>query len=60
MKITESDIEVIQFLHDRLENVYQENKHVDYLMRTREIIEKLKKWHIANVMFGNSESVNTK
>jgi len=48
--ITERDIEVIQFLHDRLENVYKENKNVDYLIRTREIIDKLKEVHLPNVI----------
>jgi len=48
--ITKSDIEVIQFLHDRLENVYKENRNVDYLMRTREIIDKLKEVHLPDVI----------
>ena len=47
--ITERDIEVIQFLHDRLENVYKENKNVDYLIRTREIISKLKEVRLPDV-----------
>jgi hypothetical protein len=53
--ITERDIEVIQFLHDRLENVYKENKNVDYLIRTREIISKLNEVPIPDVV--GTESV---
>ncbi len=33
------DIEVLQFLHDRLIHVHDENKNVDYLHDLRRIIE---------------------
>lgn len=54
--ITKSDIEVIQFLHDRLENVYKENRNVDYLMRTREIIDKLKEVHLPDVIVSKNSA----
>ena len=36
--MTEKDIEVLEFLYNRLVNVYNENKNLDYMLRFKEII----------------------
>ena len=40
--MTEKDIKVLEFLYNRLVNVYNENKNYDYMLRFNEIISKLK------------------
>lgn len=41
MKIKRTDIEPVQFLHDRLIDVHSENYNVDYLLNARRTIAKL-------------------
>ena len=39
-----SDIEHLQWLHDRIVNVYGENKNVDFLIRFRTIINDVERF----------------
>jgi len=39
--ITKEDIEHLKFIHNRLIKVHAENKHYDYMVRMRDIIEKM-------------------
>jgi hypothetical protein len=36
-----SDREVLQFIHDRLINVYKENESIDYVIALRRIIDSM-------------------
>ena len=36
-----TDKEHLQWIHDRIVNVYRENENVDFLIKMREIIENL-------------------
>ena len=42
--------EHLQWLHDRIVNVYGESENVDFLIRFREIIKDIKKTKITNEM----------
>jgi len=50
---TDEDISAIEFIHDRLADVYKENLNLDYMIRAREVASKMydlltkeKKWTI--------------
>lgn len=40
--IDKKDIEHLEWLHERLVNIHGENKHYDYMLKFKEIIDKLK------------------
>ena len=39
--ILKEDIDHLVWLHDRIVNVYKENKNTDYLIKMRKIIKKI-------------------
>jgi uncharacterized protein YlbG (UPF0298 family) len=39
--ITEKDIEHFMWIHNRIVNVYKESENVDYLIKMRELINKI-------------------
>ena len=57
-----TDSEQLQWLHDRIVNVYGENENVDFLIRFREIIKDIKdeediKYIKENIMKGLSKDI---
>lgn len=40
--LTETDHDHLTFIHDRLLHVYKEDYNADYMIRLREIIQKIK------------------
>jgi len=57
-----TDSEHLQWLHDRIVNVYGENQNVDFLIRFREIIKGIKdeediKYIKENIMKGLSKDI---
>ena len=57
-----TDSEHLQWLHDRIVNVYGENQNVDFLIRFREIIKDIKdeediKYIKENIMKGLSKDI---
>ena len=38
---TDEDISAIEFIHDRLADVYKENLNLDYMIRAREVASKM-------------------
>ena len=57
-----TDSEHLQWLHDRIVNVYGENENVDFLIRFREIIKDIKdeediKYIKENIMKGLSKDI---
>lgn len=43
MKLNDKDIEIIEFIYNRLLEVYKENKNFDYMRRAKKTIKKIKK-----------------
>jgi len=51
--ITQNDIDVLNFIHNRLVGKYEENPNSDYLIKTREIISGLQQELVSGVIAYN-------
>jgi len=43
MKLNDRDVVIVEFLHDRLLEVYKENENLDYMHKARETASKIRK-----------------
>ncbi len=43
MKLNDRDAAIVEFMHDRLLEVYKENKNLDYMHKARETASKIRK-----------------
>lgn len=41
MKLNKEDVAIVEFMHDRLLEVYKENMNLDYMIKARSTVKKI-------------------
>jgi hypothetical protein len=55
--ITQNDIDILNFIHNRLVEKYKENPNVDYLIKAREVIGYLQQGLLSGVIANHEQAL---
>jgi len=55
--ITQNDIDILNFIHNRLVEKYKENPNVDYLIKAREVIGYLQQELVSGVIASHEQAL---